>query len=159
MSQLLRDNIARKASLERTGTPDGAIMIQAEQAVRPEGGGAASLQWAIVTEIPEYDSATADHYTVQKASVNTSGAWVGDGTNITIDRALGYEGYDANATDIRNWLPWFKVGSIVRIVSRWDAAEADTIWYLDEPLKYVGGESTSSFRHNSETGHIVAVWV
>ena len=123
------------------------------------GGSGDATQWAIVTTMPEYEESTGDRYTVQKASVDESGNWVGDGTDITIERAIGYEGYDSEAIDIRNWVPWFKVGAIVRIVSRWDEAEADTIWYLDEPLIYTGGETTSGLRYSEELGHPVPVWI
>jgi len=120
------------------------------------GGGLATV-WAIVTEIPEYNDPTKDRYVVQKASVVT-GTWTGDGTDITIERALGYEGYDANAEDIRNWAPWYLVGSLVEIVSRWDEGEAAAQWYIDMPMMYGGEESVSSFRHSEEDGIVQAVW-
>jgi len=121
------------------------------------GGSNLATIWAIVTEIPKYNDTTKDRYVVQKASVVT-GTWTGDGTDIIIERALGYEGYDTNAEDIRNWAPWYLVGSLVEIVSRWDEGEVATQWYIDMPMMYGGQETISSFRYSEEDGIIQAVW-
>jgi hypothetical protein len=124
------------------------------------GGGVADFQWAIVLQIPEYNEITKNKYVVQKAveSSTTVNGWEGDGNDIEIDRALGFEGYPEDAKDIRNWNPWYEIGSIVKIVQRFDNETSEEKWFLDMPLMYTGPETTASLRHDVTNNHIEAVW-
>ena len=116
-----------------------------------------STQWAIVITAPIYDNPAGDKYVVKKASVVT-GSWVAEGDPIDIERVLGYEGYDSDAEDIRNWAPWYLAGSIVKIVERWDEAEVSDLWYLDMPMEYGGAEEDASIRFSEDDGITQAVW-
>ncbi len=148
--------IERIRRLVASEQQSGPATICAAQTVGTGGGGA--VQYAVVTQAPEYNDPAKAKYVVQKASV-VGGVWTGDGTDLTITRALGYEGYPTAAQDIRNWLPWYLVGAVVRIVERWDEAAAANAWYLDMPQIYGGAEDASSLRQSEITGHPEAVWV
>lgn len=122
------------------------------------GGVAQSTIWAEVTGTPAYNSST-DYFSVERVSL-IDGQWVKDATPIMIDRAIGYEGYGtAEARDIRNWVPWWPVGSLVQIIERWDEAAAANKWFLDMQMFYAGPESEASIRHSAIAGHVEAVWV
>lgn len=120
------------------------------------GGGPVVVTWAEITGVPQYNSAV-DYYTVEKVNL-INGVWTKDTIPITIDRALGYEGY-VDATDIRNWVPWWPVGSLVQIIERWDEAAAANKWFLNMQMFYAGPESEASIRHSAIAGHVEAVWV
>gem|GEM_PF-2241186 len=121
-------------------------------------GGGSSVQLAIVTQEPEYNNALKDRYIVQKCSL-VGGVYTGDTIDIAIDRVLGYEGYPNPAgLDIRNYIPWYKVNSIVRIVQQWDVAAGALKWFLDMPLIFAGAETDASLRWNPTDGLAQAVW-
>lgn len=135
------------------------------------GGGGVSVQWAIVTQVPEYNEPTKAKFIVQKAAVDTDSEsetyneWVGDETDIDIERALGFEGCiahegDNTAKDIRNWHPWPPVGAIVPIIQKWDYEQATPAlrWYMDIDLIYGGGDAEASIRVDDETLLPQAVW-
>ncbi len=80
-------------------------------------------------------------------------------TGPATDRVLGYEGYPNPAgLDIRNYIPWYKVNSIVRIVQQWDVAAGALKWFLDMPLIFAGAETDASLRWNPTDGLAQAVW-
>jgi hypothetical protein len=89
------------------------------------------------------------------------GQWVKDATPIMIDRAIGYEGYGtAEARDIRNWIPWPLVGSMVEIVKKYDATDGEDKWFIATPsMIYAGPENEASLRHSESNGYVEAVWV
>ena len=135
------------------------------------GGGGAATIWAVVTQAPEYNDPAKAKYVVQKASVDTDNQsetyneWVGDGVDIAIERALGFEGHIKHeglldAMDIRNWHPWPPVGSVVPIIEKWDYEQAVPAlrWYMDIDMVYGGKESDSSIRVDDETLITQAVW-
>ena len=116
-----------------------------------------TTQYAIVITAPEYDNPVRDNYVVQKASV-IADVWTGDGDDITIERALGYEGYAVAAEDIRNWAPWYLTDSIVKIVFRFDEQAGVDKWFVDMPMMFHGSESQSSIRFSEAGGFTQAVW-
>jgi len=118
-----------------------------------------TTQWAIVITPPEYDNPVRNNWVVQKASVNTSDEWEGDGDDITIERVLGYEGFDSNAEDVRNWTNWPLTDGICKIVNRFDEAEGDNIWYMDMPMMYTGPPDEASLRFSQKDGYTQAVWI
>lgn len=127
------------------------------------GSSEAEIQYAIVTQTPEYNEPTKAKFIVQRASVNESGEWEGDEDDIDIDRALGFEGFvehegNSNAKDIRNWHPWPAAGSIVPIIQKWDADIDDYRLYMDIDMAYGGVETVSSLRVDDETLLTQAVW-
>lgn len=135
------------------------------------GGSAAETQYAIVTQTPEYNEPTKAKFIVQKASIDTDSEsetynqWIGDGTDIDIERALGFEGNiahegDNTAKDIRNWHTWPAVGSIVPIIQKWDYEQATPAlrWYIDIDMDYGGDETVSSIRMDDATLIKQAVW-
>lgn len=127
--------------------------------------------WAVVTQIPEYNVSGKNKYIVQKAAIDTDSEsetyneWVGDGSDIDIERAIGFEGYldgdDDFCKDVRNWFPWFGVGAVVPIVERWDYEQTTPAlrWFLDKTLIYGGPETDSSVRHSEDDGFVHTVWV
>lgn len=133
------------------------------------GGGSGGPQYAIVTEVPEYNDPVKNKFVVQKASKNADDEWAGDGTDIDIERALGFEGHvthegNDNAKDIRNWHPWPSVGTVVQIIQKWDAEQETPAnrWYMTgekAPSDYGGSESVASLRVDDETLLTQAVWV
>lgn len=136
--------------------------------LRPIGGGGGGVaQTAIVTQVPEYNNVLKDMFIVQKASV-VGDEWVGDGDDITIERAFGFEGFVSHegtndAKDIRNWSPWPPVGSIINIVEKWDAEQVTPAnrWYMTGigvPSIYGGKESISNIRVDDETLITRVVW-
>ena len=128
------------------------------------GGGSRAVQYAVVTQVPAYNDPLKNKFVVQKASVDTDNQsetynkWVGDGVDIAIERALGFEGHvkhegSLDAMDIRNWYPWPPVGSVVPIIEKWDYEQAVPAlrWYMDIDMVYGGKESDSSIRVDDET--------
>ena len=98
----------------------------------------------------EDDSAAIDAYTVQK--INSSG--VKDGTDITIDRAMGYEGYGSDGEDIRNFIPWFGVGARVPILEHFDDNESsagEAKWFFFAPMTFIGKPADRSLDIEIET--------
>jgi hypothetical protein len=131
----------------------------------PQTSSGATYKWVIVTEMPEYDEPTKDRYIVQSLSADSAGNFEGNGTDIEIDRMLGYEGYDTHAEDIRRWAPWYEVGAIIKIVKRLDPNKqvssgvfGEKVWFLDMPTFYCGHESKASIRWDEVTGKIQCVW-
>ena len=122
------------------------------------GGGTASFAWALIAQQPEYDT-SKDYYLVKRATVS-NGQWIPDGSDeITVKRALGYEGYsDDEAKDIRNWVPWWPVNSIVRIIERWDGVDNQMRWFIAEPMIYTGKPETATLRHHPTDGIVQCVW-
>ncbi|HOM61931.1 MAG TPA: hypothetical protein PLP49_10930 [Anaerohalosphaeraceae bacterium] len=120
-------------------------------------GGEISYCYAVITQVPEYNT-SKNYYLVQRITL-VEEEWIPDGEDLEIDRALGYEGCDTAARDIRNWIPWYAEDSIVKIVQRWDEIDGELKWFLDMPLIYAGAETTASLRHSPITGHVEAVWV
>lgn len=130
--------------------------------------------YAIVTVAPEYNNPELAQYTVQIATLDsnieseTYGQYVGDGTDIIIDRALGFEGLynpytqtgDENALDIRNWGINYKSGALVEIISRPDLENPsnDTKYYINCFAQYFGSETVASVRNDYENGITLAVW-
>jgi len=100
-----------------------------------------------------------DYYLVKRATVS-NGQWIPDGSDeITVKRALGYEGYsDDEAKDIRNWVPWWPVNSIVRIIERWDDVDNQMRWFIAEPMIYTGKPETATLRHHPTDGIVQCVW-
>jgi hypothetical protein len=131
-------------------------------AFSPGGGGETKRQYAMVFLPPKYDTPSRAKYVVQKVSV-ISNEWSPDGKDIEIERALGYEGYGVGAKDIRNWVPWYPIGSIVEIVSVWDDQRGDSpakeYWYLNMPMFYAGPEDEASLRYKEENKTVQAVWI
>jgi len=122
-------------------------------------GGTAGFVWAEITGLPKYNSST-DYFTVEKVNWS-AGQWVKDGSPIQIDRAIGYEGYGTNdAKDIRNWIPWPPIGSIVQIVEKEDEEAEGKKWFIASPsMIYTGPESQTSIRHNESNGCAEVVWI
>jgi len=113
----------------------------------------ATTYWAEVTATLTHDS--VDEYTVQR--IDSSG--VKSGTDITIDRALGYEGYDAAGTDIRNFMPWFEVGSIVPIAKHYDSAEDGMKWFINLSMVFIGLPVDRSLDiYEADDRRAMAVW-
>lgn len=119
--------------------------------------GGQSVQYALITQTLEYNDPLKNCYIVERASL-VDNVWTKDGNPITITRALGYEGYDSYAQDLRNWQPWYPVNSLVKIISHYDETEADMLYYLDMPMFYTGPETQASLRWNEELGIVQAVW-
>lgn len=174
---------ANRLAANKNAGPGGMQSGYGTHYRRMPGGTAAPsaavpVQWAIITQIPVYDDPTKAKFIVQKASVDTDSEsatyneWVGDGTPINIERALGFEGYldgsTDDAKDIRNWSPWPGVDSIVPIIEKWDFEQTTPAnrWYIDITMLYGGDETISSIRQNPtyldgsiERNIIQAVWV
>ncbi len=96
------------------------------------------------------DSADIDEYTVQR--INSAG--VKDGNDITIDRAMGYEGYGTDGEDIRNFIPWFGVGARIPIVQHFDENESSAgtaKWFFYLPMTFVGKPADRSLDIEVET--------
>jgi hypothetical protein len=128
----------------------------------PKGGSAGGTTWYIVTENPVYNDPVRDRYVVQKAIEDSAGEWEGDGTDVVIERALGYEGYDVDAEDIRNWTPWYLEGAIVKVASHLDddnSASLGKEFFLDMPMLYTGPETEASLRTHETEGWAQAVWI
>ena len=132
------------------------LMIDLPRAIHSGGGGL--LQFAEVTVALSH--ASVNEYTVQK--INNLGEK--DGVNITIDRALGYEGFGTDATDIRYFAPWFGVGAIIKICKHFDD-EADEIkWFIDMPMLFIGKPADRSLDIDEVTtageslNRVMAVW-
>ena len=117
------------------------------------GGGGAGVVWAEVTATLTH--AAVDEYTVQRVSA----AGVKDGTDIVIDRAMGYEGRGTNGTDLRNFAPWFTVGAVLPIVQHYDAAAEAQKWFIDLPMRFIGQPAYRSLDVNTDSNcRTMAVW-
>ena len=120
-------------------------------------GGTAGFVWARIKAVPVYDS-SSDGYTVRKL-ILVGQDWQEDTEDLTVKRALGYEGYsDDEAKDIRNWVPWWPVDSIVRIIERWDDVDNVMRWFIAEPMIYTGKPETATLRHHPTDGIVQCVW-
>lgn len=120
--------------------------------------GGSSVQLAIVKQEPKYNTSGRDCYKVQKCSL-VGGVYTGDTVDITIDRVLGYEGYESPAgIDIRNYVPWYKLNSIVRIVQQWDVTAGALKWFLDMPMIYCGSETVRTLAWSEDDNVAHAVW-
>jgi hypothetical protein len=161
----VRNGIGKVVTIGSTAN----IMLDLTQAARAAAAAGDVTQWAIVITVPEYNNPTGDKYVVQKANRDTDdqsptyNEWIGDEVDIDIERCLGYEGYDDEAEDIRNWAPWYLVDSIVKIVEHFDedefgASTEESIWFLDMPVMYGGGEDISSMRFSEDDGITQCVW-
>lgn len=95
-------------------------------------GGAGAVSFAEVTVTLTH--AAEDEYTVQK--INSSGTK--DEVNITINRALGYEAFGSDATDIRYFSPWYGVGAIIPIAQHYDSDASALKWFINLALIFVG---------------------
>lgn len=158
MNKLERNHhIERIRRLADREQPRGPQYAQTTSARRPTAAGDKTI-YAIVIQSPEYNDPAKNKYIVQRATVN-EGQWVGDGNDIEIVRALGYEGYGTDALDIRNWLPWYPVNSIVRIIQHYDATAQESVWFIAESMLYGGPEHNSSLRYNEDAQQSEAVWV
>lgn len=113
------------------------------------GGGGEQVQFAEITVALNHDSESAavDEYTLRR--IDDSGTKYGD--NITIDRAMGYEGYGSDGEDIRNFFPWFGVEAIVPIVQHFDDVEGDAKWFFYIPMTFIGKPSDRSLDIEIET--------
>lgn len=132
---------------------------QTTRAVRREivESATSSFQWARIKAVPVYDS-SSDGYTVRKL-ILVGQDWQEDTEDLTVKRALGYEGYsDDEAKDIRNWVPWWPVNSIVRIIERWDDVDNQMRWFIAEPMIYTGKPETATLRHHPTDGIVQCVW-
>jgi len=145
--------------IRATGTPAGiTLRLNIDEVLRRTikyrvgggSGGAVSIAEVIISPNHESDSAAIDDYTVQK--INSSG--VKDGTDITIDRAMGYEGYGTDGEDIRNFIPWFGVGARVPIIQHFDEDEASAgalKWFFYLPMTFIGKSADRSLDVEIET--------
>ena len=116
---------------------------------------ATGFQFAEITEALSYDDITPiDEYTVQKID----GAGEKDGTDITIDRALGYEGYGEDGEDIRNYAPWFGVGTIVPIAQHYDETEEALKWFIHASVLFIGEPANRSIDIYESSLRTMAVW-
>jgi len=131
------------------------LFIGGEWWLLPKGSG---YQWAAVSQIPSYDS-SYDYYLVKKL-ILVNNEWQWDlSDEIEINRAIGYEGYsDVEARDIRNWVPWWPVDSIVRIIERWDDVDNQMRWFIAEPMIYAGKPENATLRHHPTDGIVQCVW-
>jgi len=136
---------ARNAVRERPKSPE---VVQRGKAVRHPAG----VQFAEVTATLTHDA--IDEYTVQK--IDESGTK--DGTDIIIDRALGYEGYGTDGTDIRNYSPWFGVGAIVPISQHYDDTAGELKWFIDMPFVFIGKPVDRSIDIDETYQRTMAVW-
>ena len=120
--------------------------------------------WAVIKQGLVYNEAGGDTYTLNLITFdNPSTGGYTEGSEITIDRALGYEGYynsgaDTNDLDLRNYVPWYSVGSIVKVLERYDLLAEEEIYFIDLPIAYTGEETIASLRWDSDTGIVQAVW-
>lgn len=149
--------VKSKVSIQANGVANLTMTIPKAPDVVPAAAGD-TTQWAIVITAPIYNNPSGDKYVVQKAAVNVSDEWEGDGDDIDIERALTYESNDVYAEDIRNWSPFYLADSIIKIVSRWDEAADDFIWFIDMTMLYGGRESKASIRFNTDDNITQAVW-
>ena len=134
------------------------ILITVPPSTAATGGGAAPVQWAKITQIPEYNVEGKDKYIVQKATLSGT-TWTLSGVDIDIEHAINYDG-SVDSSDIRNWVDWYDLNSYVRIIEKLDThLEPDALaWFIDEPMLYGGNEAESSLRHSEDLGHTVIVW-
>lgn len=109
----------------------------------------ASTVWGTVTQALEYDDGAKSYYTLE----------LSDETEVTVRRAIGYQGYaDDEALDLRNYMPWFVVGSVVPLVL--DPSDPSSGEYmLNLCLNYIGPEEECSLRWNEDDERSQAVWV
>jgi len=104
------------------------------------GGDGAPVSIAEVTEAITHGSSSSSvsEYTIQK--IDSTGTK--DGTNILIDRAMGYEGYGTDGEDIRNFIPWFGIGARVPIIQHYDIGGASGAgglkWFFYIPQTFIG---------------------
>jgi len=114
------------------------------------GGGIVVYTAEVVETLVYGESAGIDAYTVQK--IDSLGEK--DGTDIIIDRAMGYEGYGTDGEDIRNYIPWFGVGTRVPIIQHFDNNETSagaSKWFFYLPMTFVGKPADRSLDVEIET--------
>jgi hypothetical protein len=160
-----------------------ALMQQLPQLYGSGGGGPVATVYCKVMQIPVYNDPTKAKFVVQIANIDTVVGsqtyqqWVGNGTDIQIERALGFEGFldggNNDCKDIRNWFPWPNVNSIVPLITKWDyenfvgqTRTPMTRYYMNVDMMYGGPEDIASIRQNPLFVHstyyrniVQAVWV
>ena len=101
---------------------------------------------------------TADHTSSFSSDLipTNTGLWV-KSEEIRISYVLGNEQeLDSTAIDIRNHIPWFRVGEVVPVTTR--VVDDVTRYYLNMTLTYGGEALDSSLRWNDEEQKAQAVF-